>query len=184
MKKFIVLACLCFISTAVVLAEETATSETGNVPGEGCGMKHHEGKGCEKQHGNKGGEKGAMLMRLKQQDPAKFEELMKLKQDNPEEFKNQIKQIAEAKKAEFEQKKAEIKGLVDKYRESKSDADKATLRAKIEENMKNRLEKQKQKIADEENNLQTLIDKRLENIIEGKGKKCGGKDKNTDESSN
>jgi len=128
---------------------------------------------------------------LRQSDPKKFEEMQKLRQENPEEFKKQMSALSGKMKEKNQKEREEFKALTDKYRETKSDADKAAVKAKLEEFMKKRIEMQKRRIdemeknivqaksniADEEKNMQAKIDEKLNQILSGKD---GQKDKKTE----
>ena len=95
-------------------------------------------------------------------------------------------EVSEKMKEKNQKEREEMKVLVDKYRETKSDADKAAVRAKVEEYMNKRIEMQKRRVeetekrlaqekanvADEEKNIQSKIDERLNQILSNtEGKK-------------
>ena len=116
---------------------------------------------------------------LMQNDPKKFEEMKKLRLENPEEFEKQMTAISQKMRGDSQKERDEFKVLADKYRETKSDADKAALKAKLEEYMNKRIEMQKRRIeemeknivqlksnlADDEKNIQTKIDERLNQVL-------------------
>ncbi len=168
MKKLILAACICVLSAAFVAAEEANTARADDST-------------CKKgQWAKKGGHgKGMRMMGfLRENDPEKFKELMKLRDENPEEFDKQRDSALASVKAEFERKMLEIRDLVRKYRESRNDADKEAIRAKIEENMKARLEAKKKEVADMESKLQAMVDERLNEILEKAQKHKEGPRKN------
>jgi len=173
MRKMFAMLVLCVFSGVVLLAEEPA----GKPAAEGV----KDGKG-DRMKGIADHQKAMAVEYLKSTDPAKYEELKELKDTNPEEFKKQVEVVRVQLKEKFQKEMDEMKALADKYRETKSDADKAALRAKMEESMKMRLELQKQRIADMEKNvadakeklaeaeksLQTKIDEKINNILSAK----------------
>ncbi|HBC87243.1 MAG TPA: hypothetical protein DCZ94_09835 [Lentisphaeria bacterium] len=106
-------------------------------------------------------EQEMMENRLREIDPKKFEEISKLK-DQVREMTQQLMEKARKDEEDFRK-------LVEKYRETKADTDKAALRAKIEERMKNNLESQKQRISEEEKNIQSKVDRILNEITSEKG---------------
>ncbi|MFA6293645.1 MAG: hypothetical protein WC637_17795 [Victivallales bacterium] len=116
---------------------------------------------------------------LRQNDPKKFEEMQKLRQEKPEEFKKQMAELSEKMREKNQKEREEFKALSDKYRETKSDADKAAVKAKLEEYMNKRIEMQKRRIeeieknladakanlADEEKSMKSKIDEWLNQIL-------------------
>ncbi|HCE43902.1 MAG TPA: hypothetical protein DET40_10175 [Lentisphaeria bacterium] len=111
-------------------------------------------------------EQEMMDNRLRETDPKKFDEITKLRKQVME----MTRQLMEKARKDEE----DFRKLVDKYRETKADADKAALRTKIEERMKNNIESQKQRLAEEEKTMQEKIDKILNDIASGK---CPGMEK-------
>jgi len=173
MRKILVMLALCVCAGVLLLADEPA----GKPAGEGTKV----GKG-ERMRDFGERQKAMAVEYLKATDPAKYEELKKLKETNPEEFKKQVEVVKAQLKEKFQKELDEMKVLADKYRETKSDADKAALRTKMEESMKKRLEFQTKRIADMEKNVaeakgklaeaeknfQAKIDERINNILSGK----------------
>ncbi|HCE42969.1 MAG TPA: hypothetical protein DET40_05430 [Lentisphaeria bacterium] len=173
MKKLMVMLVLGIVSGAFLLADEPAGKPAAEGGKDGRGDRTRDFR--ERQ-------KAMAVDYLKATDPAKYEELKKLKGTNPEEFKKQVEAVKAQLKEKFQKELDEMKVLADKYRETKSDADKAALRAKMEESMKKRLEFQKQrivdmeksvveakeKLAEAEKGLQAKIDEKLNDILAGK----------------
>ncbi|MFA6292867.1 MAG: hypothetical protein WC637_13850 [Victivallales bacterium] len=122
---------------------------------------------------------------LLENDPKKFEELKKLRLENHEEFEKQMVEVSLKMRERTQQEGAELKALSDKYRETRSDADKAALKSKLQELMRKRIEMQKRRIvemekgilllkanvAEEEKKIQEKIDERLKEILSNKDAK-------------
>ena len=140
MRNLIAMICMGLLSGVFVLSAQdvpkppTSGSNPGTNPVLGKGMNPEMGMQM------------AAFEYLRQSDPKKFEEMQKLKQGNPEEFKKQMAELSEKMKEKAQKEKEEFKALADKYHETKSDADKAAVRAKLEEYMARRIEMQKRRI--------------------------------------
>ena len=175
MRKLIAMICLGFLSGVFVLSAADAPKPPagGDAPPQARRMNPEMGLQMAVEY-------------LRQSDPKKFEEMQRLRQENPEEFKKQMAEVSEKMKEKNQKEREEMKVLVDKYRETKSDADKAAVRAKVEEYMNKRIEMQKRRVeetekrlaqekanvADEEKNIQSKIDERLNQILSNtEGKK-------------
>ena len=176
MRKPIAVICMGILSGIFVLSAQDVPKPpaAGSNPALGKGMNPEMGMQM-------------VFESLRQSDPKKFEEMQKLKQENPEEFKKQMAELSVKMKEKVQKEKEEFKTLADKYRETRSDADKAAVRAKLEEYMGRRIEMQKRRIdemqkrrieemekrfaqekaniADEEKNMQNKIDERLNQIL-------------------
>lgn len=119
---------------------------------------------------------------LLQNDPKKFEELKKLRLENHEEFERQMVEVSQKMREKSRKEGDELKALSDKYRATKSDADKAALKSKLEELMGKRIEMQKRRIeemeknlvqlkaniADEEKKIDVKIEERIKEILSDK----------------
>ncbi len=168
MRKLIVMICLGLLSGVFVLSAQDAPKPAagGDGPAQARRMNPEMGMQMAFEY-------------LRQSDPKRFEEMQKLRQENPEEFKKQMAELSEKMKEKNQKEREEFKALADKYRETKSDVDKAALRAKLEEYMNKRIETQKRRIeemeknladakstlADEQKNIQTKIDERLNQVL-------------------
>jgi ATP-dependent Clp protease ATP-binding subunit ClpA len=171
MRKLIAMICLGFLSGVFALSAQDAPKPPSGVGGPSVG------RGMNPEMGTQMGSEY-----LRQNDPKKFEEMQKLRQENPEEFKKQMAELSEKMKEKNQKEREEFKALADKYRETKSDVDKAAVRAKLEEYMKKRVEMQKRRVdemeknlaqakanlADEEKSIQSKIDERLNQILSNK----------------
>lgn len=116
---------------------------------------------------------------LLQNDPKKFEEMKKLRVENPEEFEKQMAVIAQKMREMSKNEETELKALSDKFRATRSDADKAALKSKLQELMGKRIEMQKRRIeeieknlvqlkanvADEEKKIDAKIEERIKDIL-------------------
>lgn len=175
MRKMIAMICTGFVCGAFVLSAEDAAKPAapGNNLVPGRSMSPETGMQMASEY-------------LRQSDPKKFEEMQKLRQENPEEFKKQMVDLSVKMREKNQKEREEMKALTDKYCETKSDIDKAALKAKLEEYMNKRIEMQKRridemeknlaisksKIADEEKNMQSKLEERLKDILANKdGKK-------------
>jgi len=110
--------------------------------------------------GGPGAEQEMMDRRMAETDPKAFEEIASLRRQVMEKTQ---KLMEKARKDEEDFRK-----LVEKYRDTKADADKAALKVKLEERAKNSLEAQKQRISDEEKNIQERVEKTLNEIASEK----------------
>ncbi len=168
MKRLLAIIALTAVSGIFLFADEPA----GGGDGKGDRMK-----------GMGENQRAAMFAEyLKKTDPAKFEELEKLKKEKPDEYRKQVDAMKAQAMEKFKKERDEFKALSDKYRDTKSDTDKAALKAKMEENMKKKIEFQKQRIADmekslsdakakledTEKNMQAKIEEKLNEILAGK----------------
>lgn len=178
MRKLIAMVCMGLLSGVFVLSAQDAPkppAPENNAPPFGREMNPERGMQMAVEY-------------LRQNDPKKFEEMQKLRKENPEEFRKQMAGISEKMTEKVQKEREEMKTLTDKYRETKSDADKAALRAKLEdyvnkkihaqklriEEMEKRIAQDKSNIAAEEKNMQAKIDERLNQILSNKE---GAKDK-------
>lgn len=165
MRKLIAMVCMGILSGVFVLSAQDVPKPPA--PGSNPGTNPVLGRGTNPEMGMQ-----MAFEYLRQGDPKKFEEMQKLKQENPDEFKKQMAELSVKMKEKVLKEREEMKALTDKYRETKSDADKAALRVKLEEYMNKRIEMQKRRIAemeksiaDEEKNMQAKIDERLNQIL-------------------
>ncbi len=170
MGKIISILCMVFLSAFILSAED--------VPNTAGGMKDD----AQMRGALPKGGVHMVSEYLQQNDPKKFEEMKKLRLENPEEFEKQLTEISQKMREEAQKEEAALKALVDKYRETKSEPDKAALRAKLEEitgrkikmqkrnveEMEAKLVQLKANIAEEEKKLQTQVDAKLNVIISGR----------------
>jgi hypothetical protein len=177
MKKFSVVLALCILAGTIAVADEESSVEESSCAkkelgaGKKCGKEQ-----CQTNH------REMMIERLKMSDPAKFEELKKLRTENPEEFKAKIKELAKEAMEKIKKEREEMNALADKYRETKSEEDKAALKTRIEEQMKSQLQNRKEHIANmeakilkakeematQEKDFDSMVETKLNAIIEGK----------------
>ncbi len=120
---------------------------------------------------------------LLQNDPKKLEEMKRLRLENPEEFEKQLTEISQKMREEARKEAADLKAAADKYRETKSDADKAALKARLADVMGKRIKMQKRNIeeteaklarlktelAEEEKKVQAQIDEKISAVLLDKG---------------
>ncbi|HPN84221.1 MAG TPA: hypothetical protein PK821_02690 [Victivallales bacterium] len=183
MKKMYLTAILTLLAGFVAIAEEDVFSDQDSKTALSTEQKHERVRS---------GQAYMVLERLKKSDPQKFEELKKLREENPEEYNKKLKELANESTEKIKKEREEISALMKKYRESGSEEDRAALKAKIEANMKERLEMQKQRLSEmeeklaqlkveiEENskNIDAKIEERLNAMLKGReGKEDGAKTK-------
>jgi len=120
----------------------------------------------------KGGEMGApppeqMLNMIKAEDPEKYNELVGIKDANPEKFRDMLKAYLNEKKEKIQAEFKAVKELADKYRSTKDDKVKAELKAKLKQQLQNRLDMQEKQLKAQEENIKKgreALDKKKANM--------------------